>query len=106
MTVVELAGLICVVGAAIAAASTDGHTGILTRVTAFLGGGVVGLAVYLAVLMLTAGTLARSGMPELGQPHGSQMQRCLAICLLLSVPASPIVAILASSELASWLLSL
>lgn len=106
MTLVELAGLISVVGTAGAAAITDDHATILTRVAAFLGGGVVGLAVYLAALLLTAGTLARSRIPELDQPEGSQMQRCLAVCLLLSVPASPIVAILASSELTSWLLSL
>lgn len=106
MTLVELAGLISVVGAAIAASIADGHTGFLTRIAAFVGGGVVGLAVYLAVLLLTAGTLARTRLPEAEQPEGSRLQRCLAVCLLLSIPASPFVAILASSELASWLLSL
>jgi preprotein translocase subunit SecG len=106
MTVIELAGLISVVGAAIAASIADGHTGFLTRITAFVGGGVFGLAVYLAALLLTAGTLARTRMPEAEQPEGSRLQRSLAVCLLLSIPASPIVAILASSQLTSWLLSL
>ncbi len=106
MTLVELTGLVSVIGAAVAATIAEGHTGVLTRVTAFFGGGVVGLAVFLAILLLTAGTLARTELPDADRPQGSRLQQGFAVCLLLSIAASPILAILASSELARRLLSL
>lgn len=106
MTLVELTGLVCVIGAAIAATIADGHTGILTRITAFFGGGVVGLAVFLAILLLTAGTLARTGPPDPDQPEGSRLQRGIGVCLLLAILTSPVLSILASSELTRRLLSL
>ena len=105
MTLVELSGLISVVGAAIAAAVVHGHTGVLTRIAAVFGGGALGLAAYLITLLLTAGTLAFTGVPEPDQPEGSRLQRFLGVCLLLGILASPIVAILASSKLTIWLLA-
>ncbi|MHC4880628.1 MAG: hypothetical protein ACYTGL_29605 [Planctomycetota bacterium] len=47
MTLIELSGLVSVICAAIAALLADGHSGVLSRVAAFFGGGVLGLAVYL-----------------------------------------------------------
>ncbi len=106
MTLIELSGLVSVIGAAIAAFLADGHSGVLSRVAAFFGGGIFGLAVYLCVLGLTAGSLARTRPPESSQSEGSRLQRTLAVGVLLSIPMTPVIAIVASDALTRELLAL
>jgi len=106
MTLFELSGLITVMGAALAALFANGHSGVLSRAAGFFGGGVFGLVFFLTVLALTAGPLARTQLPADQTAPGTCWQRFLAAATLLSVPATPVLAIIASSLVTRKLLSL